>query len=224
MKLDPNSVIKALDPVYGRALDGIPGFSSVEELANDYLRDSVSLEDGTNTLIRFQVAKASTSGFLTGLGGLLALPVAIPANLSSVMYVQLRMVAAIAFMRGHDIRDDRVKTLCYACLCGNVAKDVLKGAGITIGTKLTEQAIKQLSFEVIKGINRAVGFRLITKFGQTGVINLGKAVPLVGGVVGATFDGAATLAAGKVAKSLFLAEEHGASDRRPLPSATDDRR
>ncbi len=137
MKLDPNTVAKALDPLYEGALDGIPGFSSVEELTEDYRRDSGSLEDGANTLIRYQVAKASTSGFATGLGGVLSLPVIIPANLSSVMYVQLRMVAATACMSGHN---DRVKTLCYACSCGNAAKDVLKGAGITIGTKLTDQA------------------------------------------------------------------------------------
>ncbi len=71
--------------------------------------------------------------------------------------------------------------------------------------------------EVIKRVNRAVGFRLLTKFGQTGVVNFGKAIPLVGGAVGATFvGGAVTLAAGKVAKSLFLAEA-APSDGHPLP-------
>ncbi len=219
MKLDANTITRALDPIYDRALDGVPGFSSVEEMAKDYLRGPGSLEDQANTLIRYQVAKASTSGFVTGLGGVLTLPVMIPANLSSVMYVQLRMVAAIAYMSDHDVRDDRVKTLCYACLCGYAAKDVLKGAGITIGTKLSEQAIRRLSFEVVKKINKAVGFRLLTKFGQTGVVNLGKVIPLVGGAVGGTFDGAATYAAGKVAKSLFLGEAEASSNRQPLPPA-----
>ena len=116
------------------------------------------------------------------------------------------MVAAIAYMgdASIDIRDDRVKTLCYACLCGNAASDVLKGVGITVGTKLSQQVIKQLPFEVIKQIDKAVGFRLVTKFGQTGLINLGKAVPLVGGVVGGTFDGASTYGIRKVSKRLFL--------------------
>lgn len=205
MKLDSTTLIRAADSLYEKALDGIPGFSSVEEMAQEYRQGPESLEDQVDTLVRYQVAKASASGFLTGVGGVLTLPVTIPANLSSVMYVQLRMIAAIACMSGHDVRNDRVKTLCYVCLCGNAAKDVLKGVGITLGTKLSEQAIKQLSFEIIKQVNRAVGFRLVTKFGQTGVINLGKAVPLVGGVVGGTFDGASTYTIGKVAKNLFLA-------------------
>ena len=187
MKLDATIVGKALDLAYDKAVDGVPGvpgMESAEGLAKDYLNDPGSLEDAVNALIRYQVVKATASGFVTGLGGLLTLPVAIPANLASIMYLQLQMVAAIARMGGHDVRSDRVRAVCYACLCGNAATDILKGAGITVGKKLTEQAIKQLSFDVILKINRAVGFRLFTKFGQTGVINLGKAIPLVGGVIG----------------------------------------
>ncbi len=214
MKLDATIVGKALDLAYDKAVDGvpgIPGLESVEELAIDYLDDPGLLEDKVNALVRYQVLKASTSGFVTGLGGVLTLPVTVPVNLASVMYLQLQMVAAIAFMGGHDVRNDRVKALCYACLCGNAATDVLKGAGITIGKKLTEQAIKQLPFEIILKINQKVGFRLVTKFGQTGVINLGKAVPLVGGVVGGTFDGTTTYAIGRVARNVFVTGDDPAS-------------
>ena len=52
-------------------------------------------------------------------------------------------------------------------------------------------------------INRKVGFRLLTKAGTTGVINISKAIPLVGGVVGGTVDGVATGVVGKVAKRTF---------------------
>lgn len=120
------------------------------------------------------------------------------------MYLQLQMVAAVACMGGYDVRNDRVKTVCYTCLCGNAATDILKGAGITIGKKLTVGTIERLSFEVIKKINQKVGFRMITKFGQTGAINLGKAVPLVGGVVGGTFDGTTTYTIGRFAKNVFV--------------------
>lgn len=128
------------------------------------------------------------------------------------------MIAAIVYMGdpGIDLRDDRVKTICYACLCGNVAKDM----GITAGTKLTEQAIKKMSFEVVKKISGAVGFRLVTKFGQTGVINLGKAIPLVGGVVGGTFDGVATHTIGRVAKDVFAADGGLSSSNHRRSTAT----
>lgn len=225
MKLDATIVGKALDLAYDKAVDGVPGvpgMESAEGLAKDYLNDPGSLEDAVNALIRYQVVKATTSGFVTGLGGLLTLPVAIPANLASIMYLQLQMVAAIARMGGHDVRSDRVRAVCYACLCGNAATDILKGAGITIGKKLTEQAIKQLSFDVILKINRAVGFRLFTKFGQTGVINLGKAIPLVGGVIGGTFDGTTTYAIGRVARSVFVTGDEPSDERAEEEDVVDD--
>lgn len=37
-------------------------------------------------------------------------------------------------------------------------------------------------------INQKVGFRFLTKFGTKGVINIGKAIPVVGGVIGGGFD------------------------------------
>jgi hypothetical protein len=107
-------------------------------------------------------------------------------------------------MGGYDLKDDRVKTLCYACLTGNAVKDILKDAGIKIGTKLTEQMIRRVSFEVIKKINNAVGFRLVTKFGSTGAINLGKMIPVAGGIIGAAFDGVTTNAIGNAARDTFI--------------------
>lgn len=219
MQLDATVIGKALDFAYDKAVEGVPGvpgLQSAESLAKDYLNDPLSLEEQVDALIRTQVLKASTSGFVSGLGGVFTLPVAIPANLASIMYIQLQMVSAIAYMGGHkDLGADRVKTVCYACLCGNAAADVLKGTGILIGKKLTEQAIKKLSYETLKKINRAVGFRLVTKFGQTGAINLGKAVPLVGGVLGGAFDGTSTYTIGHIAKGLFIT---GADTPRRKPS------
>lgn len=204
MQFDPHSIIKLLDWLYEKALNGAPGLGSVEEIAANYLNGEGSLDDKIKALIRWQTTKCATSGFLAGLGGVLLLPATLLANITSVIFVQLRMIAAIAFMGGYDIRDDRVKTLCYSCLCGNAAKDVLKEADIVAGTKLTNHAIEKLSFELIKKINQAVGFRFITKFGETGVINLGKVVPVVGGVVGGTFDAVTTRTVGRVARATFI--------------------
>lgn len=218
MPVDATAIGKVLDLAYDKAVEGVPGvpgLQSAEGLAKDYLNDPGSLEDQVDALIRMQVLKTATSGFLTGLGGIITLPVAIPANLASVMYVQLQMIASIAHMGGYDVHNDRVRTVCYTCLCGRAGVDILKGAGVTIGKKLTEQAIKQLSFEVIKKINQTVGFRLVTKFGQTGAINLGKAIPLVGGVVGGAFDGTTTYTIGKVAKNMFVTGDETPDNEQP---------
>lgn len=132
------------------------------------------------------------------------MPVTLPANITSVLYVQIRMIAAIAHMGGYNVQDDQVKSLVYVCLTGNSAKDIMKGAGITIGTKLTTNAIKSISGKTLTAINQKVGFRLVTKFGEKGVINLGKAVPLVGGFIGGSFDSISTNTIGNVARDTFI--------------------
>lgn len=195
---------QALDWAYDKALDGVPGLGTAADLAGEYAKQNGSPLDQANSLIRWQIAKCTTSGFITGLGGLITLPVAIPANISSVLYVQIRMIAALAHLGGHDLRDDRVKTLVYVTLCGSAATDILKDVGIKIGTKLTEKMIQSISREVILRINKAVGFRLLTKFGTTGAINLGKAIPLIGGVIGGTVDGVSTNTIGNIARDLFV--------------------
>ena len=114
------------------------------------------------------------------------------------------MIAAIAIMGGHDVQDDRVKALVYACLAGNAAKEVLRKVGIEVGQKLTIRAIESITRETLVAINRAVGFRLLTKFGEKGAINLGKAVPIFGGVVGATFEAVSTNSVGNIARDTFI--------------------
>ena len=203
-EISQGKMMQVLDWSYDKAINGVPGLDSAQELAEDYLKQSGSLKSKTNSLIRWQNTKCATSGFISGLGGIITLPVAIPANIASVMYVQIRMIAAIAYMGGYDIEDDRVKSLVYVCLLGNASKDILKELGINIGTKLAKSAIEKISGQVILKINQTVGFRLVTKFGTKGVINLGKAVPLVGGIIGGAMDLSSTNIIGNVARDTFI--------------------
>jgi hypothetical protein len=203
-KPDQGMIMKALDYGYDKAVNGLPGFDSAREIAESYMNNGKDTISNCNSLIRWQNSKAATSGFVTGLGGVITMPVGIPANLASVMYVQIRMIAAIAHMGGHDIKDDRVKSLVYLCLAGNGAKDILKDIGIIIGKKMTAQMIKNISGKTISTINQKVGFRLLTKFGEKGVLNLGKAVPLLGGIIGGASDGITTNIIGNIARNTFI--------------------
>ncbi|WP_354679347.1 EcsC family protein, partial [Cupriavidus plantarum] len=179
--LTEQKIHQPIERALEKAMDGVPGTGTAKEFAEQYLRDNDTPWDAANSLIRWQNTKAGTSGFLTGLGGLVTLPVTIPANVASVLYVQLRMITAIAYLGDYDPRDDKVKTFVFACLAGNAVKDLLKDAGIAISQKVALSAINKISGATLIKINQMVGFRLLTKFGTTGVINLGKAVPLLGG-------------------------------------------
>ncbi|MCI4069344.1 EcsC family protein [Dickeya dianthicola] len=173
-------------------------------MAEDYLKGDDELLEKVNSLIRWKNTKSVTTGFVSGLGGIITLPVTIPASIATVMYVQIRMITAIAIMGGYDVRDDRVKSLVYTCLAGNAAKDILKETGIIIGTKMSTQLIQSISKETIFAINKFVGFRLLTKFGEKGAINLGKMIPLIGGVIGGALDGISTNVVGNIARETFI--------------------
>ncbi|MDI1269478.1 MAG: EcsC family protein [Polaromonas sp.] len=197
-------VLTALNWAYEKTLMGFPGLDSAEEMASEYTRGTDTLNEQVNSLIRWQVTKAGTSGFLSGLGGLIVLPVTIPANVASVMYVQVRMIAAIAIMGGHNVKDDRVRSLVYACLTGNAIKDILKDAGLVVGMKIGAKAIENIAGKTIVAINQKIGFRLLTKFGEKGVVNMGKMVPILGGIIGGTIDASTTNIIGNVARNTFI--------------------
>lgn len=200
-----NKMMNVLDWAYDKALNGLPGTLSAEELGDSYLdKNGGDVVKACDSLISWQVGKCATSGFITGLGGIITLPIAVPANVSSVIYVQMRMIASIAYIGGYNINDDTVKTLVYMCLTGNAAVEIGKDFGIKIGAKLSQSAIKKISFETIKKINQAVGFRLITKAGQSGLVNLSKAIPFIGGIIGGGVDLASTRVIGKISKEVFL--------------------
>lgn len=207
----PEQVQTLLDACYQAALDGIPKVSSsVDTLVDEYRGKSETTAEAARKLISNQLIKCSTSGFLSGVGGALTLPVtvaAVSANIGSVIYMQMRMVAALAQMGGYDIHSDQVQTMVYVCLTGKAMSDILKSAGIKTSERLAVNVIKKLPGSVCTAINRRVGMRFVTKFGERGVVNLGKMVPVVGGVVGGGFDFATTKMIGDNAYRMFIAEQ-----------------
>ena len=146
----------------------------------------------------------TTSGFLTGFGGIITLPVTLPANVTSVLYVQMRMIACIAYMSGYELNSDQTQTFVYACLAGVSVNEIIKQASIKFGVKFAQSMIKKIPGKVLTKINQKVGFRFITKFGEKGIINLGKLVPGVGAVIGGSIDFAETKAISKRAYKWFM--------------------
>ena len=200
-------MMQTMDWAYEKATSGIAGLDTAHALAAQYISETDSKEAASKALIRWQKMKAGSSGFITGLGGVISMPLTIPLNLASVLFIQVRMIAAIAIIGGYDLRDQKVKSLIFLCLAGNLAKDVVKEAGIVIGTRLTAKLISSISAEAVKTINTRTGITLVTKTGGKGFLNLGKAVPLAGGLIAASIDIMATNLMGKVAMRTFIYED-----------------
>lgn len=205
---DDSTALKLANWITEMAISGVPPLCSAEKLALEYQRDLSYRDDGAriDSLIQWETTKNFTSGFITGLGGLLTLPVALPASFAASWVIQARLAAAIAKIAGHDIASDRVKTFVVASLAGNACKDVLKDVGIKVGNSMTRVAVQKVPGKVLIEINKKVGFRLLTKAGEKGAVNLLKAVPVAGGLVGGAFDASACQVVGRCAKKLFYSD------------------
>lgn len=193
--LSKGVISKILDIAYNKAIQGIAGVESAYDLGNSYIEQGKTIDKSIDSLVKWQTAKAATSGFVTGFGGLLAMPLTVPANIASVMYIQIRMVAAIAHMGGHDLKSDKVRSLIYMCMVGNGAKEVLKDVSVQAGEKLVAKSIE------------AISMKFATKAGEKTLSSLSKAIPIAGGLIGCSIDAASTKVVGKVAKKIFLDEK-----------------
>ena len=198
-------IMSLLDSCYEKCLNGVPYVSpSVEEFAKDYLGKHPTPQQACKAMINNQIIKCTTSGFITGFGGIVTMPVTLPANIGSVLYVQMRMIACTAYMAGYELDSDHTQTFVYACLAGVAVNELIKQAGIKFGVKFANGLIKKIPGKVLTKINQKVGFRFITKFGSKGIINLGKLVPGVGAVVGGGLDLVETKAIGSRAYKWFF--------------------
>lgn len=194
-----STVIPGLLAVYDAVIGNVPGLGTVESMAEKFIFPYNTHYYGINKLIKSQCLKAASTAFVCNFGGFATSLFTVPFDLGQSM----RTAAAIAHIYGRNIHARDVKSLCLLSLCGEASKEILRETGRKLGQELTKKALAHISGDTLRAINKAVGFRLFTKFGHTGLINLGRLVPVAGGFVASVFSGAGTLATGKAAKLIF---------------------
>jgi hypothetical protein len=192
--LSATAMRRLLDKVYELALRGLPKTPTAQELGDGYLARYGDPEVAIGKLINWQAAKCSASGFLTGLGGILTVPLAVPADFAATYYVSVRMVAAIAHLRGHDLGDEATRAAVFVCLLGDAAAEVVKQAGV-------EMALGNLPRVGLKRLNDQTMVKLATRAGEIGGAKLGRFAPLAGALVGAALNATACKAIGRTARA-----------------------
>lgn len=188
---------------------------SCYDLYEEYKRSGKTPEECVDNFIAWQTAKAAGTGFVLGMPGLVFGAVTIPADLTVTTYLQMRMIAVIALLYGWDAKSDRLKTLALLSMLGSSAAEVVRSAGVKVGTRLTARVIAKIPGRILIEINKAIGIRLFTKAGTTGIINLTKFVPVVGGLVSGGLNAVTTRQIGNAAKSILSEGPTCDSDQEP---------
>lgn len=170
-------------------IDGKGSFDSAQKIAEKALQDSGGdQEKAINEIVSDTRRLAAANGFVTGLGGFVTMAVALPANVAGFYLLSTRMVAAVAHIRGYDLRDPSLRSAILLTLVGADANDIINKAGVVATGRLAGMAAQQLPPPVLMVVNKAVGFRLIGQVGEKVATRLGKAIPFAGGFIGAGMD------------------------------------
>jgi hypothetical protein len=179
-------------PMIERLMDvGIDGRGPVRSalsVAEFALAEHREVEPAIDAMIRSHLRLAAANGFVTGLGGFAALPVALPANVLGFYLVATRMVAGIASSRGHDIGRPEVRSAVLLALVSADADDLVGKASEAGAGNLVNLAAQRLPGPVLMAVRKGILFRLLARIGRRSFARFGKVVPVAGGLVGAGLD------------------------------------
>nr|WP_231920388.1 EcsC family protein [Microlunatus soli] len=184
------------------AIDGTGRFPSARTTAARHLeKHGGSVDAAIESLIDSHVRIGTAQGFVTNLGGIVVAAVTIPANLAGVAVVQVRMIAAIAHLRGYDIDDRRVRTALVLCLLGGeqIGRRVASGRLPTTPLAIATAPVFDPNLDA--RVSEAVVGDLLARVGGKHLpLLITRRIPLLGGGVGAVVDGLATYQIGQFAK------------------------
>ena len=170
-------------------IDGKGPFDSAQQVADVKRAEKPDADEAVDAVVRGHLKLAAAGGFVTGLGGFITLPVALPANVLEFYVVATRMVASIATLRGYDIKQPEIRSAVLLTLVGADSDDLLKKAGVVATGRLSNLAAQRLPGPALMVVNKGVAFRLLSTAGKKTLTRFGKGVPVIGGVIGAGLDG-----------------------------------
>ncbi len=170
-----------LNQLYPKAVDGLPLLDTPEKLAAPYIRRGASRAHA-DTMIGRHIALAGGTGFVTGLGGWITMPVTLPADLAGVALLQLHMAASCAVLAGHDLQDAETKSAVVECLLmtdgdpNSEREETLSRATVKLAEKGVRSIVKASVIRMAAAAGRRIGGRIA------------RGVPLLGGAIGAISD------------------------------------
>jgi hypothetical protein len=216
--MTPSPLTRALDWAYDHAVAGLPGLDSAHALAAASASAGDDARQRVERLIRRQLASASAVGFLAGLTASVSLPAALPANVAALLFVQIRLVAAIAAVGGHDLDDPRVRRLVYLCLTADRAPELLADAGGVVGRRLSRELLAAAPGRLLATLDRRIARRMPVTGARRQTRPPGRRLlTLVGALVGAAADAQATQRVARAARAVFMPGAAAGARRRRRP-------
>jgi hypothetical protein len=199
--------------IYGN--EALPGAKTIAARA---LQERGDREAAIDSLVMQHIGLASAQGFLTSVGGLITLPVGLPANIAGMAVLGVRMVASVAHLRGYELDDPRVRSAVTLAMLGDDQVRKLISTGKLPTTPLAVATAPVFDPELERKISERVMGSLASRMGGKHLaVVVVRRIPLVGGGVGAVVDGWLTFGLAAYVKREFVGRQQ--ITRGPLPDA-----
>lgn len=187
-----------------QGIDGLGPLKSAQHVADEArTKCHGDIDKAISRVIAMHTRNVAVSGFATGFGGFTTMVATVPADVMMFYSQATRMVAAIAHLRGYHIDSEEVRSIVGVSILGSAGARVLNQLGVNVAEKAAVAALKKMPGKIFIEINKKVGFRLLTKFGEKGAINLVKAIPVVASGVGAALNAGSMRTIASYAKRNF---------------------
>ena len=201
-ELSSNFVHEALR----RAIVGVGPLPPAAAAADKQLAEQHDdVDRAVHEVIENHVRFAAAQGFATNVGGLVTAALTILANIAGVTLIQCREVAGIVHLRGYDLDDQRVRNAILACLLGEESVKSLVRRKHLPSTPMGIATAPAHDPHLDRVIAGEVTSELLTKVaGKRIAMTVGRRVPVIGGLVGASSDAYATWQIGRYADRELL--------------------
>ena len=198
----PAAATTAMRQILEIAVDGRGPFQGAVAVANKQrVAHNGDVVPAASVLIEQHVRLAGGQGFVTGLGGLATMVVALPANITSLAILQARLVASIAHLHGYDLATLKVRTAVVAMLLGEDAVGEQIRGGRLPSRPLAIATAPVFDPVIADKVLNLVGATMTTRLGGKHLgTTFARRIPLLGGGVGAVVDAVSTYQIGAYAR------------------------
>lgn len=172
--LDLSLLTKSVNWAYKTAVEGPRGLEPASSLAEAHHRPVQTSLQMADEIVGWQVARTSVANFFEDLDAKLAVPEDLPKALTTFLYLQLRISAAIAYGGGQELHSPLTKALVLSTLLGEQQASALEAISAPADFVATRSALKGLPADAASTLTDATLPKLLEALQDGGPLAIAR--------------------------------------------------
>ena len=196
-------LVDALHRVYAMIADHAGPLPGLMDRGRSLLHLGVPPDLAVQQITRSQMALAAAPALPPAIGADLDLDLPLSDKAKGHLYLHLQTAMAAARLYGADLPQGPVRSLCFFCLCQDMAvSDLLRMAGLDPKVHTADALLPYASHALLHRLDRYLVRRLLVGFVHRDGLDAPQS-RVAGGRVGGMFDGVAIHTTGHRAQQVF---------------------